>query len=129
MENLNLEQTDATPKIDFNFEEKHLTLIGKSYPEDSFDFYKPILAWVEEFLGNCKQNDNIKVTLDIDYMNSSSLKVYFEFFDLLELAIKKDINLDIDWFFYEDNDIAEETGEDFAEDFEDLNIKLISKAV
>lgn len=129
MNNLIIEQTNTTPKVELNFQDKFLSLVGKSYPENSFDFYEPVLAWLQEFLDSCHENDKIKVILDIDYMNSSSLKVYFDFFDFLELADKKGIEIEIDWFFYEDNDIAQETGEDFVLDFEDLNIKLIAKDI
>ena len=48
------------------------------------------------------------------------------FFDLLEENAAKNI-IEINWIYDKDNESAEEAGEDFIEDFEDLNIKLIEK--
>jgi len=127
MENLLYAQTQHTPQIEFNEKEKTISITGNSYPEDSFSFYQPIIQWLKEFMGNCSQNDTVKVIIFIDYMNSSSLKVYFEFFDILEEGNDKGVKIDIDWYYQIDNDIAEETGEDFALDFETLDIKLISR--
>ena len=60
-------------------------------------------------------------------MNSSSLKAYFDMFDCFEGAHKEGKILEIKWIYDEEDDISEETGEDFIEDFECLNIELVKK--
>lgn len=126
MENLQIEATKYTPKIDLNAEDKTINIIGKSYPENTFEFYKSIIGWVKEYFENI-QNDKTIVNLDLEYLNSSSLKAYFDLFDILDEAHEDGKEIVINWIFDEDNDIAEETGEDFIEDFENLNIKLVVK--
>lgn len=127
MKNLNIEATKYTPEIKFDADEQILSVVGKSYPENTFEFYKPILNWVEEFLQTVTDK-KIFINLDLEYLNSSSLKVYFDLFDILESAHENGKVIEIKWIYDEDNDISEETGEDFIEDFEELNISLVVKS-
>jgi len=126
MNNLVIEETQYTPKINFNVALNTLEIIGKSYPENTFEYYKPIILWIEEYLENVA-DESILVRLDLEYLNSSSLKAYFDIFDMLEEAHEDGKKIKIEWLFDEDNDISEETGEDFIADFESLNIELVVK--
>ena len=126
MEDLHIQATKYTPTIELNNTDGIINISGKSYPENTFDFYRPVLQWVEEYFQKTN-NEKTTVNLDLEYLNSSSLKAYFDFFDILDAAHEKGNSLDIKWTYDEDNDISEETGEDFIEDFEKLNIQLISK--
>ena len=126
MENLKIEATKYTPSIDFNAQDNILNIVGKSYPENTFEYYKPIVNWIEKYLYNI-DDTLVQVNLDLEYLNSSSLKAYFDLFDLLEIAHDEGKNIQINWIYDEENDIAEETGEDFMADFENLNIKLVTK--
>ena len=124
MENLKLEATKYTPEI--NLDPKGIiSLVGKSYPENTFEFYAPMMKWLEEYFeGN--PADTTVVNMEIIYFNSSSSKLFFDFFDLLE-ENADDHKIEINWIYDEENESAEEAGEDFMEDFEDLNIKLVVK--
>lgn len=125
MENLIIEETKYTPKITLEADTGVINMSGKSYPENTFEFYEPVMKWVEEyFTGNAKAKTT--VNMEIIYFNSSSSKLFFDFFDLLE-ENKDDNNIEINWIFDEENESAQEAGEDFIEDFEELNIKLVVK--
>ncbi len=126
MENLIIKATKYTPEINLDASTNILSIVGKSYPENTFEFYKPVMIWVEKFL-EIKYEKEIVFNIELEYLNSSSLKAYFDLFDCIELAHEKGQNLVINWIYDEDNDIAEETGEDFIADFESLSIKLIVK--
>jgi hypothetical protein len=127
MENLNIEATKYTPHISLNSQTKIFDIIGKSYPENTFEFYKPVITWVEEFLKTIS-DEKITINLDLEYLNSSSLKAYFDLFDILEVAHDNGKSIEVKWIYDKENDIAEETGEDFIEDFESLNIELVTKS-
>ena len=126
MKNMSIEATKYTPSIEFNATSKVLSITGKSYPENTFEFYTPVTEWIKEFL-NKLDGETILLNLDLEYLNSSSLKAYFDLFDLLESATLKGASIKIKWLYDEENDIAEETGEDFIEDFKDLDIELVVK--
>ena len=126
MENLIIKSTKYTPSIDFDCESGKLSIVGKSYPENTFEFYKPVIEWVKEYFENalCRKT---AIVLDLEYLNSSSLKAYFDLFDILEIAQEKGQDIGIHWLYDKDDDISEETGEDFIEDFQDLNMQLVIK--
>ena len=128
MKNLSIKETKYTPEILFDATNRVLSIKGKSYPENTFEFYKPISTWISEFLKTLT-NEEVSLTLDLEYLNSSSLKAYFDLFDKLEDAVNQNKNrkINIKWLYDEENDIAQETGEDFQEDFASLNIELVVK--
>ena len=124
MENLKLEATKYTPEINLDARGT-ISLVGKSYPENTFEFYAPMMKWLEEYFEGSTADTTI-INMEIIYFNSSSSKLFFDFFDLLE-ENSSDNKIEINWIYDEENESAEEAGEDFIEDFEDLNIKLVTK--
>ena len=66
------------------------------------------------------------LTSSLGYFNSSSSKLFFDFFDILD-ANKENFNITVNWIFDRENDSAKEAGEDFIEDFTDLTIHLMAK--
>ena len=124
MENLNIAETKYTPVINLDTNGT-ISMVGKSYPENTFEFYAPMMEWVKEYFETSAKTTTT-VNLEITYFNSSSSKLFFDFFDLLE-ENNDDHDIAINWIFDEENESAEEAGEDFIEDFEDLNIELVTK--
>jgi len=124
MEKLYIKETKYTPEITLD-PNGTISMVGKSYPENTFEFYAPMMDWLREYFETSAQNVTT-VNLEITYFNSSSSKLFFDFFDLLEEA-SEDCKIEINWIYDEENESAEEAGEDFIEDFEDLNIKLCVK--
>jgi len=125
MENLTIEETKYTPKIDMNAVNGVVSITGKSYPENTFEFYAPVMDWIESYFKGNTQKET-KINLEIIYFNSSSSKLFFDFFDLLEES-NEDNKIVINWIYDEENESALEAGEDFQEDFESLNINLVIK--
>jgi hypothetical protein len=124
MQNLIIEATKYTPKITLDVNGT-ISLSGKSYPENTFEFYAPVMEWLENYF-NSKPEHKTVVNMEIIYFNSSSSKLFFDLFDLLD-EVKEDNVIEINWIYDEENESALEAGEDFIEDFEDLKINLVSK--
>lgn len=124
MEKLYMQATQYTPEITLDLNGT-ISMAGKSYPENTFEFYKPVMKWLEEYFENNKSN-TITVNLEIIYFNSSSSKLFFDLFDLLD-ENKTGREMIINWIYDEENESAEEAGEDFIEDFEELHINLVKK--
>jgi hypothetical protein len=125
MKNLVIESTNCTPKINLDATNGVIEFFGKSYPENTFDFYKPVKEWLDEYSQN--SNEITIVNLELTYLNSSSLKVYFDIFDIFEEIHNRGKKIEVNWTYESDDDIIEETGEDFIEDFKNLKINLIAK--
>ena len=124
MENLKIEATKYTPEIILDTDGT-ISLSGKSYPENTFEFYTPMMQWLEEYF-ETSAADKTVVNMEIVYFNSSSSKLFFDFFDLLE-ENSQNHKIEINWIYDEENESALEAGEDFIEDFENLDIKLVIK--
>jgi len=125
MEQIHINATKDSPEINLNSSTNTIDILGVSYPEDTFEFYKPIKVWLTNYFKG--QTDEVTINIDLSYMNSSSFKVFFEIFEIFEEAYENNTKLTINWIYDEDNDIALEIGEDFVDDFSVLNINLVSK--
>ena len=124
MKKLLIEATKYTPLISLDPDSGIIEIKGKSYPENTFDFYQPVMTWVADYFSGQAAEKTI-VNMEIIYFNSSSSKLFFDFFDLLEEA-DANHDIEINWLYDEENESAEESGYDFKEDFEHLNFKLVS---
>mgnify|MGYP000642048402 CR=1 FL=1 len=126
MENLTIDETKYTPNIVLDAQKGLIEIKGKSYPENTFEFYKPMIDWVEEYFKGHELPKTI-INFEIIYFNSSSSKLFFDFFDLIEEMSNEGKYIEINWIYDKDNDSALEAGEDFKEDFEKLNFVLSEK--
>ncbi|MGL1893220.1 MAG: DUF1987 domain-containing protein [Spirochaetaceae bacterium] len=114
----------STPRILFDEENRLFTIDGQSYPENSSNFYEPVITWVEEYLE--KEGIIFELNVRLLYLNTSSTKAMFYLFDILEEAFKKGKKVSVNWLYNADNEVAKETGEDLLEDFQfPYNIKVI----
>lgn len=125
MENIKLEATKYTPEILLDTGGV-IALSGKSYPENTFEFYEPVMKWIKEYFSSDASPKKLTVNMEITYFNSSSSKLFFDFFDLLD-ENKELFEIVVNWIYDKDNESALEAGEDFIDDFTDLTINLVSK--
>lgn len=106
MENLIIASTLKTPGVKF-MTDGELSISGKSIPEDSNNYYKPLFAWVEEF----KQTSPsaLTLTLKLEYMNTSSVRIMLKFLQNLVAMSKENVAVKIKWVYdFDDDDICEQ---------------------
>lgn len=111
MENLSIEGTAKTPTVEFNASNGSLELKGRSIPENSIEFYKPLNDWVEDY-GKSPQGATT-VNMKLEYFNTSSSKCILDFFKKLE-GISSGTKITVNWHFEEDDEDMEEAGEDYG---------------
>jgi len=119
MQDLNIEATSTSPEVSFQFSENHLALRGESYPENAAAFFGPIVDALREYLEQTQQQV-IEVIIELTYFNSSSTKVLFNIFDMLNTAAEEN-TINLHWRYDEDDDTILEFGEDLNEDFPAIN--------
>ena len=102
MENLIIKETKYTPEVNFNTSAGILNIKGNSYPENTLEFYDPILNLMENFFKKTQKRD-ISLNIEIVYFNSSSSRVFFEIFDLIEDFSSK-LNFTINWIYESGNE-------------------------
>ncbi len=114
MNNYYVEPRKSSPEVNFDASTGVLRLTGESYPENTFDFYAPLLAWLQEFLDTTSLP--VRLVLQLSYINTGTVKCLLDLFDLLEEAAGNGRNVGIAWYYDPANERALETGEEFAED-------------
>ncbi|MBF0454326.1 MAG: DUF1987 domain-containing protein [Magnetococcales bacterium] len=125
MDNIKIEATERSPKIDFNFAANTFSLSGESYPEDISELYGPVMQALKEHLGS-QEGANITFDFELIYFNSSSAKILMGLFDILDTAAE-DNQVVVNWHFESDDDNMEELGEEFGEDLENATFNMVPK--
>jgi hypothetical protein len=112
MKPLRIQATVKTPEVLFDPSNEVFEIKGKSVPDDAEEFYKNILAWVEDYVSNPKPKTIFKI--DLEYFNiSSSKRILFLFYKLNELK-EKGNDIKIIWYYNEDDEDMFEVGQDYA---------------
>ena len=109
MDTLHLEGTEDTPRIVLDKENGIMEISGRSLPEDSTDFYKPVLDWIEHYANN--PNPSSTFVFKLEYFNTASSKLILDVLYALE-----DINgMRVLWYFHDEDEDMEEAGQEFSE--------------
>ena len=125
MDNIIIEPSQKTPTINFNSSTGVLEIAGRSIPENSVEFYRPILDWLDTY--NASPAAKTEFVFKLEYFNTSSSKCILDIFRKLETVAKSGFEITIKWFYDEDDEDMQESGEDFQEiikiPFEMIEIK------
>jgi len=111
IEPLKIEPTHKTPKVYFDPQNNMFELSGRSIPEDSVGFYKRVLDWIDEY--SQKPNSKTEFKFELEYFNTSSSKNILELLKKLEKIHSDGHDVHITWYYDEDDEDMEETGEDY----------------
>ena len=122
MESLIIKETIVTPKIVFDFDNRDFELAGCSRPEDVKGFFAPIIKWLvdfKEFVNDDIRNDykqnSLVFKFRFDYFNSSSAKFILDILVLIDQIHGDGLNMQIDWFYDENDDDMKEVGEELSD--------------
>lgn len=126
MKTLMIKKTEYTPEIELNATKQIISVKGDSFPENTYDFYKPVMNWMEEYF-TLSHETLTTVNMEINYFNSSSSQLFFDFFDVIEAAAKDGQTIEVNWIYTPKNESAFEAGQDFSEEFESIKINMVEK--
>jgi hypothetical protein len=121
MQNINIEKKDDSPKVIMDFENGLMEFEGECYPENAFEFFEPIIEWLNNYLEDKSKDTTINFKLS--YFNSATTQVLFDIFDILDES--EHTSLQINWYYDENNKGTLKDYEEFSEEFEDLNLQAI----
>jgi hypothetical protein len=111
MEPISIEGTPKTPTVNFNAESGKIEIKGRSIPENSIEFYKPLVDWLEAYAAGPASLTDVNVQLE--YFNTSSSKCILDVFKKLEVIYKAGNEVVINWYYEEDDEDMLEAGEDY----------------
>lgn len=115
MDNLEISRTQSSPQVMAEVVTGKLHMAGDSYPENSFEFFMPIINWVNDYLALEEQPD-LSLELNLLYLNTSSVKAMMDIFDLLEEAHDDGKEVAVNWYYDAENERIAELAEEFKED-------------
>ena len=108
MEPISIEGTAKTPTVKFEASTGVMEIKGRSIPENSIEFYKPLVDWLDEYASMAK--DQVQVNIQLEYFNTSSSKCLLDLFKRMEGISNKVV---INWYYEEDDEDMLEAGEDY----------------
>ena len=111
MEELNIEGTPKTPTIRFDMKSGEMLIKGRSIPENSIEFYKPLTEALDAYADS--PQSETKVNIQLEYFNTSSSKCILDVFKKLEKINSGGSNVTINWHYEEDDEDMLEAGEDY----------------
>jgi hypothetical protein len=111
MEPIIIEGTPKTPSIKFDAREGVFEIKGRSIPENSVEFYKPLNEWLDQYMQ--VPLDKTVVNIRLEYFNTSSSKCILDVFKRLESIHRSKHDVEINWFYEEDDEDMLEAGEDY----------------
>src|SRR4051812_47717407 len=110
--NLQIDNSVKTPSISFAPEKGLLEIKGKSIPENSLEFYRPIFEWLDSYSQSPAPNTILKVALE--YFNTSSSKCLLDIFRKLEtINLSGRSVVKVNWVYDNDDEDMMEAGEDY----------------
>ena len=113
MNNLIIEETIKTPSVAFAAETGTLELKGKSIPENSLEFYRPVFEWIDNYGQSPNTSTELKIRLE--YFNTSSSKCLLDVFRRLEsLNLSGKSSVKVSWYYDADDEDMMEAGEDYS---------------
>jgi hypothetical protein len=109
MKALVIEGTDETARIVLDKQNATFEITGRSLPEDSAEFFDPVLQWVKEY--RTDPNPETNVVFRLDYFNTASSKFIQDILAQFE-GVK---GAKVSWYFFADDESMEEAGTEFSE--------------
>lgn len=113
MNSLYLAKTSKTPEVTFDPKSEVFEIIGRSIPENSVEFYRPVMEWLDVYQRDV--NINIPLVVKLEYFNTSSSKCLVDIFRKLEKMYQEGHQVMIKWYFEEEDEDMKESGEDFKD--------------
>ena len=111
MEPIIIEGTPKTPSVKFDAKGGIFEIKGRSIPENSVEFYKPLNEWLDNYMQ--VPLGKTVVNIRLEYFNTSSSKCILDVFKRLEAIHKSKHDVEINWFYEEDDEDMLEAGEDY----------------
>ena len=113
MEPLKIISSIDTPAVLLDAANNVFELSGKSYPEDTVEFYTTVLKWMDAYAA--QPNAQTIFIFKLKYFNSSSYKPIYDILTKLAGIKEKGFEVTVNWFYKSGDNDMKSAGEEFAE--------------
>ncbi|MDX1904493.1 MAG: DUF1987 domain-containing protein [Thermonemataceae bacterium] len=123
MENLIIEPTNKTPRVNFNAISGKMELSGRSIPENAFQFYDELSRWLDDYSKTPAKETVFNFKLE--YFNTSSSMYVLGILKKLERMHLEGKKITICWYYdIEDEDMLQ-TGEDLKQIVKEVPMQMM----
>ena len=112
MKKLIIESEYKTPSVNFDGYSGILDIKGKSLPEETADFYQPIIEWLDIYIKSPAPQTTFNIFLE--YCNSFSRKFVVEMINMINSLNNETNSSIINWYYEEDDEELLEEGKIYA---------------
>ncbi len=113
MKNIEISGTSKTPDVSFDPESGLLEISGRSIPENSYQFYEPLLSWLDKYASEPKEFTLLSFKLD--YFNTSSSMYILGILKKMEKIFLAGHKSEVKWYYDIDDEDMLQTGEDLKQ--------------
>ena len=124
MQDIYLARTAVTPEVNFKFSEHKLSMTGETYPENSNDFFHPLLFSLKQYLGSV-DGQEVRFDFRLTYFNSAATKMLYNMFELLNNSACTNNRVIMNWHHDDEDDTIREFGEDVKDDYRAIDFRSI----
>jgi hypothetical protein len=107
---LHIERSEDTPEVSFDASSGMYSILGRSLPENAYNFYHPVIDFVKSNI--IKTGIKNTFIIQLDYFNSSSGRFIFELLTVLEEYQLSENTLQVIWKVEKDDELMIEKGEE-----------------
>ena len=100
-----------TPSVNFNFKSGICELSGESFLEDTVEFYKPLIEWLEHYTTEVKKP--LAFIIKLTYFNTSTSRCILDLLNVLKDYEDEGGEVVVNWHYDEDDIDMEEALEDY----------------
>jgi len=111
MKAIKIEGTPTTPAIKFDPKVGKLEITGRSVPEGTLEFYRPLLETLDEYIN--KPVSPTQVDVYLDYFNTTSSKCILDMFRRMKDVQNKGNEVVVNWYYEKDDEDMRKVGLDY----------------
>lgn len=108
MDDLLISAQEDSPEVNFNASTGILRITGRAYSNDMVNLFKKLNEWLDGYLA--KPNQTTTLMLQIDYSNSVTSRLVYDFIVKCKNVLNQGKELNIKWYHYG----GDEDGIDYA---------------
>lgn len=109
---LKIEATEKTPKIEFNPAKNELVMEGICIPEQTHDFFKPVLSFINSL--ETTPPKEFTLTTNLHFFNTGSARYILEVMKNTLKLKEKGVNVKYKWHYNEEDEDIEEAGRSYS---------------
>jgi len=109
---LRIKGTTDTPDILISTELNTLSISGNCYPENAFQFFQPLIEWMNE--NHSLFSAPVIAEIKLNYFNSSSGRFLLKFLNTSGSLLSEKVGFSVEWKYESGDDLIKERGEELA---------------